>query len=64
MLTNLIDPEVITVTIQAAFAAALALGVVLICRRFSVDVLAETRISLHRGLVQMFIAGLFLAVLL
>ncbi len=64
MLTNLIDPEVITVTIQAAFAAALALGVVLICRRFSVDVLAETRISLLRGLVQMCIVGLLLAVLL
>ena len=49
---------------QAAAAIAVCLGVVLLCRRFSVHVERETVISLVRGLVQMVAVGTILALLL
>ncbi|HTN73470.1 MAG TPA: ABC transporter permease [Methylomirabilota bacterium] len=49
---------------EAAGAVALCLAVVLICRRFAVHVERETVISLARGLVQMVIVGIVLALLL
>ena len=49
---------------QAAAAIAVCLGVVLLCRRFSVHVERETVISLARGLVQMVAVGMILALLL
>ena len=49
---------------QAAAAIAVCLGVVLLCRRFSIHVERETVISLVRGLVQMVAVGTILALLL
>src|SRR3977135_2929007 len=49
---------------QAAGAIALCAVVVLLCRRFAVHVERETAISLGRGLVQMVLVGMVLAVLL
>ncbi|MBB4349417.1 ABC transporter permease [Aliirhizobium cellulosilyticum] len=64
MLTDLINDQVLIGLAQAAAAIVLVLIVVTVCRRFNVDVLSETRISLVRGLVQMVIVGLLLAVFL
>ena len=47
---------------QAAGAIALCAAVVLLCRRFAVHVERETAISLGRGLVQMVLVGMVLAV--
>src|SRR3977135_280964 len=49
---------------QAAGAIALCAVVVLLCRRFAVHVERETAISVARGLVQMVLVGMVLAVLL
>ncbi len=49
---------------QAAAAIALCMAVVLICRRFAVHVERETVTSLARGLVQMALVGVILALLL
>ena len=49
---------------EAAGAVLLAAAVVLVCRRFAVHVERETAISLVRGLVQMVLVGMVLAVLL
>src|SRR5882672_12920140 len=49
---------------QAAGAIVLCLAVVFLCRRFAVHVERETAISLVRGLVQMVLVGVVLAVLL
>src|SRR5882672_4409629 len=49
---------------QAAGAIVLCLAVVFLCRRFAVHVERETAISLVRGLVQMVLVGVVLALLL
>ena len=49
---------------QAAAAIALCIAVVLVCRRFAVRVERETMTSLARGLVQMALVGVILALLL
>ena len=49
---------------QAAGAVTLCLAVVLICRRFAVHVERETMLSLVRGVVQMVLVGMVLALLL
>jgi putative ABC transport system permease protein len=49
---------------QAAAAIALCIAVVLVCRRFAVHVERETVTSLGRGLVQMALVGVILALLL
>ena len=49
---------------QAAAAIALCIAVVLVCRRFAVHVERETMTSLARGLVQMALVGVILALLL
>jgi putative ABC transport system permease protein len=49
---------------QAAGAIALCALVVLLCRRFAVHVELETAVSIARGLVQMVLVGMVLAVLL
>lgn len=49
---------------QAAAAIALCMAVVLVCRRFAVHVERETVTSLARGLVQMALVGVILALLL
>lgn len=64
MLTNLIDHQVLVGFAQALAATVLVLFVVWICRRFDVNVWVETQISLIRGLLQMAIVGVLLAVLL
>lgn len=64
MLTNIIDHQVLVGVAQAAAAACLALVVVAVCRRFDVNVGRETTVSLIRGLIQMAIVGVLLAVLL
>jgi UDP-glucose/iron transport system permease protein len=67
MLTDLMQrlgSDVSMGMIEAAGAIALCLTVVLICRWFAVRVERETVISLVRGLVQMVIVGMLLALLL
>jgi putative ABC transport system permease protein len=64
MLSNLIDQQVLIGLEQALGAAVIALIVVMVCRRFEVDILRETQISLVRGLLQMAVVGVLLAVLL
>jgi len=49
---------------QAICAIAICLAVVLLCRRFAIHVERETITSLARGLVQMVVVGVVLAVLL
>jgi len=49
---------------QAAAAIALCIAVVLVCRRFALHVERETVTSLARGLVQMALVGVILALLL
>ena len=49
---------------QAAAAIALCIAVVLVCRRFAVHVERETVTSLARGLMQMALVGVILALLL
>jgi putative ABC transport system permease protein len=49
---------------QAVAAAALCIAVVLACRWYAVSALGETAVSLARGLAQMILAGIVLAVAL
>jgi len=56
--------EVFLAFAQAGAAIGLCLAVVLLCRRFAVHVERETVISLARGLAQMALVGLILALLL
>ena len=48
---------------QAAGAVLLCAAVVLLCRRFAVHVARETAVSIARGLVQMVLVGMVLAML-
>ena len=63
-LIHSLSREVIVGVAQAGGAIVLCLAVVLLCRRFAVHVERETVISLVRGLVQMVLAGVILAMLL
>jgi putative ABC transport system permease protein len=49
---------------QAGIAAALCMAVVFLCRRFAVRAERETLVSLVRGLIQMALVGVVLALLL
>jgi len=64
MITNLFDHDVLIGLPQAAGAAVLCLCVVFICRRFGVRVEKETSYSLLRGLIQMSVVGVLLALIL
>jgi len=64
MLTDLFDHAVLVGLAQAAAAAVLCVGVVLVCRRFGVRVEKETSVSLLRGLVQMSFVGVVLGLIL
>lgn len=64
MLTNLIDQQVLLGLTQAFGASIIALLVILVCRRFEVDVFRETQFSMVRGFLQMAVVGVLLAVLL
>ncbi len=67
MLTEVMSSQssgVTRVLAQAGGAIGLCLVVVLLCRRFAVNVERETVISLGRGLVQMALVGVILALLL
>lgn len=50
--------------VQAAAAIVLCLAVILLCRRYAVRVEGEALVSIARGLVQMVLVGLILALLL
>jgi putative ABC transport system permease protein len=63
-LLDSLDRNVAVGMAQAAAAIALRLGVVVLCRWFAVHVERETAVSLARGLVQMVVVGLLLALLL
>ena len=63
-LANIFSSDVVRALAQAGGAIVLCLAVMLVCRRFSVHVERETVISLVRGLVQIAVVGLVLAVLL
>jgi putative ABC transport system permease protein len=63
-LTNIFSSDVVWALAQAGGAIVLCLAVMLLCRRFSVHVERETVVSLVRGLVQIAVVGLVLAVLL
>ncbi len=56
--------DVLVALAQAGGAIGLCLAVVMLCRRFAVHVERETVISLGRGLAQMALVGLILALLL
>jgi putative ABC transport system permease protein len=67
MLTSLLNSlsgDVMTGMAQAAGAITVCFAIVLLCRRFSVHVEREAALSIVRGLVQMVLVGLILAVLL
>jgi putative ABC transport system permease protein len=67
VLTELVNGLTSDITMglaQAAGAIVLCAAVVLLCRRFAVHVEREAAISLARGLVQMVLVGMVLAVLL
>ncbi len=63
LLKNL-NGDIVMGLAQAAGAIVLCAAVVLLCRRFAVHVERETAISVMRGLVQMVLVGMVLAVLL
>jgi putative ABC transport system permease protein len=63
-LQNSLSGDVMTGLAQAAGAIALCLAVVVLCRRFAVHVEREAALSIGRGLVQMVIVGIVLALLL
>jgi UDP-glucose/iron transport system permease protein len=63
-LLNSLSRDIVTGMAEAAGAIALCLAVVLLCRRFAVNVERETAISIARGLVQMVLVGTVLALLL
>src|SRR5258705_9840711 len=67
MLTELMSSlsgDIIAGLAQAGVAIVLCLAVVLLCRWFAVHVEREATISLVRGLVQMALVGVILALLL
>ena len=59
-----LDSGVFTGLAQAAAAIALCIAVVVLCRWYAVHVEREAAVSLARGLVQMVIVGMVLALLL
>jgi putative ABC transport system permease protein len=63
-LLNNLHSDIVMGMAQAAGAIVLCAVVVLLCRRFAVHVERETAISMVRGLVQMVLVGMVLAVLL
>jgi putative ABC transport system permease protein len=63
-LLNSLHSDIAMGMAQAAGAIVLCAAVVLVCRRFAVHVERETAISVARGLVQMVLVGMVLAVLL
>lgn len=63
LLSN-VNSDVSKGLIEAVGAIVLCLAVVGVCRRFSVHVERETVVSIGRGLVQMVLVGIVLAVLL
>jgi putative ABC transport system permease protein len=63
-LSNNLSIDIVTALAQAGGAIMLCAAVVLLCRRFAVHVERETAISIVRGLVQMVLVGMVLAVLL
>jgi putative ABC transport system permease protein len=67
MLTSLLNNltgDVMTGMAQAAGAVTLCFAIVVLCRRFSVHVEREAALAIARGLVQMVLVGMILAVLL
>jgi putative ABC transport system permease protein len=63
-LLNILSSDVAIGLAQATGAVALCLAVVVLCRRFDVHVEREAAISITRGLVQMVLVGVVLALLL
>ena len=63
-LQNSLTGDVMLGLAQAAAAIVLCLGVVVMCRLFTVHVERESLISIARGLVQMIVVGFVLALLL
>ena len=61
-LLNNLNSDIVMGMAQAAGAIVLCAAVVLVCRRFAVHVERETAISVARGLVQMVLVGMVLAV--
>jgi putative ABC transport system permease protein len=59
-----LDGHVMMALLQAAVAVALCSGVVVLCRQFAVHVEREAALSIVRGLVQMALVGMVLALLL
>jgi putative ABC transport system permease protein len=63
-LSNNLSGDLATGLAQAVGAIVLCMAVVVACRRFSVHVEREAVISIARGLVQMVLVGVVLALLL
>jgi putative ABC transport system permease protein len=63
-LLNNLTGDVMTGMAQAAGVITLCFAIVLLCRRFSVHVEREAALAIARGLVQMVLVGMILAVLL
>jgi putative ABC transport system permease protein len=63
-LLNNLNSDIVMEMAQAAGAIVLCAAVVLLCRWFAVHVERETAISMVRGLVQMVLVGMVLALLL
>jgi putative ABC transport system permease protein len=63
-ITKQLNGDVLVGLAQAAGAIMLCLAVVALCRRFSVHVGREAAISIGRGLLQMVVVGMMLALLL
>ena len=63
-LLNYLNSDIAMGLAQAAGAIVLCAAVVLVCRRFAVNIEREAAISVARGLVQMVFVGMVLAVLL
>jgi len=63
-LLNNLNSDIVVGMAQAVGAIVLCAAVVLMCGRFAVHVERETAISVVRGLVQMVLVGMVLAVLL
>jgi putative ABC transport system permease protein len=63
-LSNNLTGDVMTGMVQAAGAITLCFAIVFLCRRFSVHIEREAALAIARGLVQMILVGMILAVLL
>lgn len=59
-----LDGHLMMGLVQAASAIVVCLAVVIVCRRFAVHVEREAAVSIARGLVQMVVVGMVLALLL